>query len=298
MRLFTYIHLLIFGVSCVCVCVFMHLKAAAIWSPLLKYRQRVSNQLIHITDWLPTFAKIAGVPLNRRIDGKNVWSALSRDLPSPRKEILNHYDPIEPYMAIRSDNYKYVFGSTYSGLYDKWLSTTSKPDEENQLFATSYGENVLASDAGLALLPYSNSKSKQNPHSRMTATEVNDIRRKAKISCNGLRPAANNSFFACDAVTAPCLFDLENDPCETSNIAALYPHIVKLLENRLEHFKNMSETPRNVPGDPRSNPQNFGGVWTSWYDELHIQSSGETMRLDTILSVSLCVAFAFVKYVI
>lgn len=254
--------------------------------------------MIHISDWLPTFAKIAGVTLNSRIDGKNVWSALSRDLPSPRKEILNHYDPIEPYMALRADNYKYVSGSTYSGLYDDWLSTTSKPDEDNQFFATSYGESVLASDAGIALSPYSQTKSKQSPNGPMTANEVNDIRRKAKISCNGLRPATNYSIFACDPLAAPCLFDLENDPCETNNIAALYPHIVRRLENRLEHFKNMSQMIRNVPGDERSNPQNFGGIWTWWYDELHIESSGETMRLDSMLCISLCVGFAFVKYVI
>lgn len=272
--------------------------AAAIWSPTLKYRQRVSNQLIHITDWLPTFAKLAGVPLNRRVDGKNVWSALSRDLPSPRKEILNHFDQAEPYAALMEENYKIVSGSTYGGQYDTWLSATSKPDEEDTFFATNYGDSVLASDVGQALLPFSASKSKLNANGPITATEIADIRRKAKISCNGLRPAANDSIFACDPLTSPCLFDLDNDPCETNNIAALFPLIVQRLETRLDHFKNISQPIRNTDGDPRSNPQSFGGVWTWWYDELHIESSGETMRLDSMLPLSLCLALAFVKYVI
>lgn len=264
----------------------------------MKYRQRISNQVIHISDWLPTFAKIAGVSLNRRIDGKNVWAALSRDLPSPRKEVLNHYDEIEPYVAFTAGNYKYVSGSSYDGLYDKWLSATSKPDEDNEYFGLHYGESVLASDAGQALSPFSMTRSKQTSSRTITTNEINDLRRKAKISCNDLRPAQNNTIFACDSMAAPCLFDLDNDPCETSNIAALYPNVVRQLANRLEHFKNIAQPARNVPGDIRSNPQDFGGIWSWWYDELHIESSGETMRLDSMLSVSVIVAFAFVKYVI
>ena len=31
-----------------------------IWSPLLKKGKRVSNQMMHVTDWLPTIIHIAG----------------------------------------------------------------------------------------------------------------------------------------------------------------------------------------------------------------------------------------------
>lgn len=34
--------------------------AALIWSPLLVKRNRVSNQTMHIADWLPTLYKAAG----------------------------------------------------------------------------------------------------------------------------------------------------------------------------------------------------------------------------------------------
>lgn len=33
---------------------------AAVWSPLLNKTQRVSNQLMHVSDWLPTFYSAAG----------------------------------------------------------------------------------------------------------------------------------------------------------------------------------------------------------------------------------------------
>ncbi|KAJ6648070.1 Arylsulfatase B [Pseudolycoriella hygida] len=52
-------------------------SAAVIWSSLLKNRERTSNQLFHISDWLPTFAALAGVTVDRPIDGKNIWEALS-----------------------------------------------------------------------------------------------------------------------------------------------------------------------------------------------------------------------------
>lgn len=219
-------------------------------------------------------------------------------MPSPRKEILNHFDQAEPYAALLSENYKIVSGTTYNGQYDKWLSKPNKPDEENDLFASKYGESVMESDAGRALHPFSKSKSKLNANGLITANEINDIRRKAKVSCNGLRPAANDSIFACDPIVATCLFDLDNDPCETNNIAELFPSIVSRLESRLQQFNDTALPIRNTAGDSRSNPKNFDDTWTWWYDELDIESSGETMRLDSMLPFSLCVALAFVKYVI
>lgn len=37
---------------------------AFLWSPLLKKARRVSNQLMHITDWLPTLYSAAGETAN------------------------------------------------------------------------------------------------------------------------------------------------------------------------------------------------------------------------------------------
>ena len=34
--------------------------AAAIWSPLFKRTSYVSNEIFHISDWLPTFVSAAG----------------------------------------------------------------------------------------------------------------------------------------------------------------------------------------------------------------------------------------------
>lgn len=36
---------------------------AVVWSPLIKKTQRVSNHLMHLSDWLPTFYSAAGTTL-------------------------------------------------------------------------------------------------------------------------------------------------------------------------------------------------------------------------------------------
>lgn len=235
--------------------------------------------MIHISDWLPTFAKIAGVDIDGSVDGKNVWNALSYNLPSPRREILAHHDPVVPFMAYISDNFKLVSGSTYKGLYDRWLSEPIDRSEENSTFGTNYSEAILASNAGQVLLKYSTTKRNlfQNwlgtDSGPISNDEITEIRLKAQISCNGFTPPSNNSIWACDPIVSPCLFDIFSDPCETTNLASQFPGIVRNLQSKLDYYGKIAEPIRNKPGDPRSNPANFGGIWTWWYDELNVTAS-------------------------
>lgn len=247
---------------------------AAIWSPMLKRRQRVSNEMIHISDWLPTFAHLAGIHIETPIDGKNIWNAISFDLPSPRVELLVHHDAEVPYMAYISKNFKLVSGSTYNGLYDSWLSKPIDQSEENSTFAENYSEAILTSNAGQALLKYSKSNQKQfdnfiefNSHV-ISAKEISEIRLKAKVTCNGHVPPENNSVAACNPIVSPCLFDIFSDPCETTNLAFEFPNIVHQLQRKLDHYGHIAKPIRNKPGDPQSNPANFGGIWTWWCDIL------------------------------
>ncbi|XP_031636044.1 arylsulfatase I-like isoform X2 [Contarinia nasturtii] len=273
---------------------------AAIWSLHLKRRQRVSNEMFHISDWLPTFAKIAGFNIEGPIDGKNIWNSLSYDLPSPRRDVLLHHDPEVPYMAYISENLKLVSGSTYDGMYDKWLSEPIDQSEENSTFGEKYSEAILSSNVGQVLQKYSTSNRNkfynyvETDSHTISADEINEIRFKAKVTCNGnIPPNNNNSVAACNPIISPCLFNISDDPCETTNIAAQFPDIVKKLESKLDYYCEIAKPIRNKPGDPRSNPANFGGIWTWWYDELNITTQTWRMgehSLQTHIPFHICVA--------
>uniref|UniRef100_UPI00358E78A3 uncharacterized protein isoform X4 n=1 Tax=Myxine glutinosa TaxID=7769 RepID=UPI00358E78A3 len=66
-------------------------------SPLIPVQHRgvSSNSLVHITDWLPTFARLAGAKLPSDgpiLDGYDQWDTITRGRQSPRTEILHNID--------------------------------------------------------------------------------------------------------------------------------------------------------------------------------------------------------------
>lgn len=87
---------------------------AAVWSPLLGRPGRVSDALMHISDWLPTLLSAAGgnssaLPLPL-LDGVDQWPTLSQERPSARLEVLHNIDDIDKYAALRRGDWKYVTG--------------------------------------------------------------------------------------------------------------------------------------------------------------------------------------------
>lgn len=107
--------------------------AGLIWSPLIKQPMRVSNQMIHISDWLPTLLALANqtrynvykrskdifkfanallicFSISSNIDGFNVWSSICNDVTSPRSEILHNIDDLYGVAALTIDNWKVING--------------------------------------------------------------------------------------------------------------------------------------------------------------------------------------------
>lgn len=139
-------------------------------------------------------------------------------------------------------------------------------------------DSILSSDAGQVLSKYS-----VNISEPITKHEIDELRSKAIVTCNGYTPPSGDSLKACDRFASPCLFHIVDDPCETTNLASELPEIVATLKAKLDYYGNIAKPIRNKPADSLCDPANFGGVWTWWYDELNIttQSSG-TQCLDSV----------------
>ena len=88
-----------------------------LWSYGLKSTPRVSTQLMHVTDWLPTlYTAAGGNPEDLRaseLDGVDQWDALVNDKPSRRDRVLLYVDEKFNLTAVRSGQWKLVSGTVW-----------------------------------------------------------------------------------------------------------------------------------------------------------------------------------------
>ncbi|GFT97981.1 arylsulfatase B [Nephila pilipes] len=199
-----------------------------IYSPLLKYTSRVSMDLMHITDWLPTLYRAAGgdVLSLGKLDGCDMWDTLSLKKPSPRSEVLLNIDPINRVSALRVGHFKLIQGTVYGGKWDGWYGPSGR-------------ENTSMHDLFDFKLPG------------------------AEIEC---KPKSDNASSNCKPAIKPCLFDVVEDPCEYYNLADDHPQIVEMLLNKLSKYNATAVLPGNKPMDPRSNPKYHNYQWINWMD--------------------------------
>ena len=106
--------------------------SACIYSPLIENR-RVSMDMMHATDWLPTFVHLAGGDANemkqkdKALDGYNVWETISKGIPSPRNEVLHNIVGKEG--ALRVGDYKLLVHVHNSSWYPLPTASISSSGE-------------------------------------------------------------------------------------------------------------------------------------------------------------------------
>ncbi|XP_059093885.1 arylsulfatase B-like isoform X1 [Tigriopus californicus] len=222
--------------------------AGFIWSPLLKMKSRVSNQMMNIQDWLPTLYKGAGGNPNDlpMLDGMNLWDSLSEDSASPRNLMLHNIDDKRSIASLRVAEWKFTRGSSYGGKWDKWFGPTGRTGDYNVSL-------VQTSEVAQAL------KSMGSPIP--DESTIKALRSQVTFEC----PKSDDDA-TCNLAQQVCLFNITADPCERNNLAFKYPSVIKMMEETLNTFNATAIPPGNKPIDPRADPKFFDYTWTNWLD--------------------------------
>lgn len=86
---------------------------ACVYSPLIYHSSRISTELFHITDWLPTLYSAAGGNLSdlKQLDGIDQWPAIRKVKNGKRRSILVNIQGENSEMAAIMGRYKLVKGA-------------------------------------------------------------------------------------------------------------------------------------------------------------------------------------------
>ncbi|XP_077513067.1 uncharacterized protein LOC144124306 [Amblyomma americanum] len=239
---------------------------AFVWSPLLARRRRVSHQLMHFTDWLPTLYKIAGgdVASLEDMDGLDMWRHLSTGAPSPRTEMLYNIHSVGPessVAAVRTSQYKLVLEKTAANSGRYATAGGRRPhDDLDQLLAQSTTATVL-----------------RDLYKTDSLRFPRGWRQRATLTCG---QNIRENFAPGDGVF---LFDIIKDPCELNNLADSLPEVVSALKKRIYAYRVIAVPVRNKPSDPASFPDKHNGTWAPWVKPSYSGAVGGTMVCPTLL---------------
>ncbi|KAL1116089.1 hypothetical protein AAG570_005584 [Ranatra chinensis] len=236
-------------------------SASFIWSSTFQQRPRVSNQLIHISDWLPTLYSAAGgdqINLPTDMDGVDQWYSLTWDLPSRRSQALININEKEKSAAIVAvygtanrqmrSTWKLVYGKTAGGKYDGVYNENSNP-QTRVYDINSVINSHAAKSLSTLFAPIS------------TEIQMRVLRDEARVSCSGAAINAN----APDCSSKPCLFFLDTDPCEAVNLASSRPAVVGQLYQALKlYYAGIRKQDPLVLQEALANPARFNNTWSSW----------------------------------
>lgn len=235
---------------------------AAIWAKNIP-KNRVYDGLFHLSDVLPTLTEAAGIDLGcytSNWDGVSQWSTLldEDDEDGPRTGFLYEIDQIFSYYAIQEGGYKLVNGTTSNGIYDGYLGNFVLDSPRQDLDA--HFDAIQESTTNQVLSQYSSDD--------LTKDLVAELLDEAKVVCQ----EPDRSLKPCNATLAPCLFKIDDDPCETNNLAETSEgkQILQVLTALIEEQYKTALPPRNRDNDPRCDPMYYNYTWTNWFDQLAI----------------------------
>lgn len=226
---------------------------ATLWSPRLQKAARISNQLVHITDWLPTLYSAAGGDLKDLgdIDGIDQWQVLSEARGRGREKLLLNIDEVEKTEGAIYSRFKLLRGSIENGYYDGYYGdsgmTHDPPPYTDQILKSSVSQSITYHLGGPVTQP----------------STITQLRREATVHCRPNSTYYSRNVFTTCNVTE-CLFDIINDPCETRNVAEQYYRIAKDLDVFLETYGQQLVRQVRLPVDWSADPRRSNNTWEPW----------------------------------
>ncbi|XP_008547369.1 arylsulfatase B [Microplitis demolitor] len=223
---------------------------AAVWSPRLHAMARVSNNLMHVTDWLPTLYSAAGgnVADLGEIDGVDHWPHLSQGKDIPRESLLLNIDEVSKTEGAIKRRFKLVRGAYKRGYYDQYYGESGRNHDTQSYNYTLVHSSVVSSAISAHL---------GDPMTQPSA--MTHLREQATVLCK-----RKSTFSYCNETE--CLFDIVNDPCEATNIAKQYPKVVSELDMILEKYGSLLVKQPRLPIDGMADPRRRNNTWAPWLD--------------------------------
>ncbi|KAF2898702.1 hypothetical protein ILUMI_07477 [Ignelater luminosus] len=225
---------------------------AMIYSEQLQNKGTINNELIHITDLMPTLYYAAGgdVASLGKIDGINQWLTITKSEKSQRSEALINIDEARNVSALLTDGgrYKLINGSTVFSEVDGDFYGETGRDDSNPEYNT---DDILHSSVNILL------------RGNLTQEKILNLRKQMELkSCR--KSTIDHDSCRYNSV---CLFDLFEDPCETTNIANKFPEVTERMKSKLEKYWSEVKVQRKGFLDPNANPVYYNNTWYPWLED-------------------------------
>lgn len=188
-----------------------------------------------------------------KVDGINHWPDLSQGVSSTKRpDVLLNIDEVEDYEAILSSDgrYKLTKGSYKDRIYDDYYG-----DSGRSANVPPYNiEAILNSDVNKAILDCDETTVPLTSHTIQQMRAEMDIKQ-ANVEQKSINCEKNY-----------CLFDLLEDPTETTDIATDNTEIVAKLKASLDHYRTQLMPQTNKKVDPNSDPSRCFDTWHPWLE--------------------------------
>lgn len=135
----------------------------------------------------------------------------------------------------------------------------------------------------------------------LNKTKMEQLQLESQIFCNRQR----EDIVPCDPSQSPCLFHIDDDPCELWNVADREPEQVKRLSDLIFELNRTALPTMSRLRHPEGFPRNWGNLWTTWEDMLlekmsdaQKSSSSDEISSTNLIFIMIFLVFFFVNVLI